>query len=114
MGLGQLGIRALIGTSFAGIFFDNCARNGLLALTVGEAPLADLVRLAGDIRTNRLTVDLPAQRITSVAGELPFDIDAACKEALVRGLDQVGATLQQRQAIAAFERAHFQDNPWLA
>ena len=113
-GLLQLGVRAVIGTSFAGIFFDNCARNGLLALTVAEAPLAELFRLAGDARTNRLEVDLPAQRIISASGELEFDIDAARKEAMVRGLDQVGTTLQHRQAIAVFERAHLHDSPWLA
>ncbi len=113
-GLLQLGVRAVIGTSFAGIFFDNCARNGLLALTVAEAPLAELFRLAGDARTNRLEVDLPAQRIISASGELEFDIDAARKEAMVRGLDQVGTTLQHQQAIAAFECAHLHDSPWLA
>ncbi len=113
-GLLQLGIRAVIGTSFAGIFFDNCARNGLLALTIPEPALAALVRSAGDARTNRLVVDLPAQRITSVVGDVAFTIEAARKEALVLGLDQVGATLQHREAIAAFQRAHLRNSPWLA
>jgi 3-isopropylmalate/(R)-2-methylmalate dehydratase small subunit len=114
-GLGQLGIRALIGTSFAGIFFDNCARNGLPALTLDEAAVQRLSALAADPATCRMTIDLPGQTILLADGsQLSFEIDAGRKTALVLGLDAVGTTLQDRAAIATFEQSYLADNPWLA
>lgn len=114
-GLRQLGIRALIGTSFAGIFFDNCAHNGLLAITVEPSVVAQLSALASDPERNALTVDLSRQTIEAQDGLVfAFDIDAGRKEALILGLDAVAATLQRRAAIQQFEAAHFVQNPWLA
>lgn len=114
-GLMQLGIRGLIGTSFAGIFFDNCARNGLLAIELEETDHLQLMQSAADPSSNRLTIDLPAQLIhagTRVC--IRFPIDPTLRDALIQGLDSVGATLEQRDAIIAFERDHFAQNPWLA
>ncbi|MDR6291838.1 3-isopropylmalate/(R)-2-methylmalate dehydratase small subunit [Inquilinus ginsengisoli] len=114
-GLGQLGVRALIGTSFAGIFFDNCARNGLLAVTLDAAAVDRLMVLASDAATNRLTIDLPGQRIAASDGTaIAFEIEPGRKGALVLGLDAVGATLQHRAAIKTFERDYLAENPWLA
>jgi 3-isopropylmalate/(R)-2-methylmalate dehydratase small subunit len=114
-GLGQLGFRALIGTSFAGIFFDNCARNGMLAITLEAEVLDTLTAIVSDPATAALTIDLPAQTITAPGGlQLAFDIEPTRKEALILGLDAVGATLQERAAIQQFEQTYLQDNPWLA
>ncbi len=114
-GLGQLGIRALIGTSFAGIFYDNCGNNGLLALTLDGAVVERLMRLAGDPATNGLTIDLEAQTITPSAGAaIAFEIDPGSKSALLQGLDAVGVTLRERDAIARFETAYLSENPWLS
>ncbi|WP_158811002.1 3-isopropylmalate dehydratase small subunit [Beijerinckia sp. L45] len=114
-GLGQLGFRALIGTSFAGIFFDNCARNGMLAITLEAAALDTLTAIVSDPTTAALTIDLPAQTITAPGGlQLAFDIEPTRKESLILGLDAVGATLQERAAIQRFEQAYLQENPWLA
>ncbi len=114
-GLGQLGIRALIGTSFAGIFFDNCGNNGLLAITLDAALVERLMALAGDPATNGLTIDLEAQTITPSAGAaIAFEIDPGSKSALLHGLDAVGVTLQERAAIARFETAYLSENPWLS
>ena len=114
-GLGQLGIRALIGTSFAGIFFDNCGNNGLLAITLDAALVERLMALAGDPATNGLTIDLEAQTITPSAGAaIAFEIDPGSKSALLQGLDAVGVTLQERAAIARFETAYLSENPWLS
>lgn len=112
-GLRQLGVRALIGTSFAGIFFDNCARNGLPALTLAPEACADLMRLAGDPARNQLTVDLPAQIIATAEGVIGFDIDPILKQRLVEDLDAVGATLKEADLIRAFESAYLARHPWL-
>jgi 3-isopropylmalate/(R)-2-methylmalate dehydratase small subunit len=113
-GLGQFGIRALIGTSFAGIFFDNCARNGLLAITLDEGSVKALTDLATDPKTNKLTIDLPRQTITTTDGRIfSFDIEPERKEALLLGLDAIGTTLQRRDAIVTFEKSYLTQNPWL-
>ncbi len=113
-GLGQIGIRALIGTSFAGIFFDNCARNGMLALTLPGETIEGLAAIVADPATNTLTIDLPRQRIEAAGGlSVAFEIEAGRKESLILGLDAVGATLQEAETIRQFERDYFQTAPWL-
>jgi 3-isopropylmalate/(R)-2-methylmalate dehydratase small subunit len=112
-GLRQFGIRALIGTTFAGIFFDNCARNGLLAVEADEADVRLLMAAASDPNLNQFCVDLLNQTIRTESSVTRFAIDEARKTALVRGLDTVGVTLQESDAIARFEDAHFAQNPWL-
>lgn len=112
-GLRQLGVRALIGESFAGIFFDNCARNGLPALTLPPRTVTRLLALVADPARNRLTVDLPAQTIVTADGTVAFDIDPILKQRLVEGLDAVGATLKEADLIRAFESAYLARHPWL-
>ncbi|PWC40347.1 3-isopropylmalate dehydratase small subunit [Azospirillum sp. TSO22-1] len=113
-GLSQLGIRALIGTSFAGIFNDNCHRNGVLTVSLPSAVVEDLAARAGRPTGNALTIDLPAQTIRVEADglEIPFDIGPLRKDALVRGLDAVSATLQHANDIRGFEARHHGANPW--
>lgn len=112
-GLLQIGIRAIIGTSFAGIFADNAANNGLLLIEADTETVSTLGSLAADPRTNRLTVDLMAQTIASATRLTHrFDIPPLRKDALVRGLDTIGTTLEHATAIHAFEQQHFAANPW--
>jgi len=114
-GLSQLGIRALIGTSFAGIFNDNCQRNGVLTITLPSPIIDDLMLLVADAKTNGLTIDLPAQTITvdALQKTISFDIEPLRKEALLQGLDAVSATLvRHTDKIRAFEQMHRQANPW--
>ena len=113
-GLMQYGVRAVIGTSFAGIFFDNCARNGLLAICLPADVVTMLAALAGDAATNRLTIDLERQIIVGGNVRIGFEIDAARREALMRGLDAVGQTLTLRDEIAAFQHKHLEAHPWFA
>ncbi|QTC91944.1 3-isopropylmalate dehydratase small subunit [Brevundimonas goettingensis] len=113
-GLRQLGIRALIGTTYAGIFYDNCARNGLLAVTLSPEEIASLLVLVSDAARNRLTIDLPAQTLTTADGEIHFNIDANLKLRLIEDLDGVGATLKDADRIRAFEAAYHAERPWLA
>jgi len=112
-GLLQLGIRVLIGTTFAGIFFDNCRNNGLLAITLEAERLAELAALAGRAESCVMTIDLPGQTISPAAGQVyPFEIDAARKEALLHGLDPIGLTLQRAATIKAFEQDLARNEPW--
>jgi 3-isopropylmalate/(R)-2-methylmalate dehydratase small subunit len=113
-GLAQLGLRAFIGTTFGGIFHDNCLRNGVLTVSLPAAEVEALMRETADPAGNQLTIDLPAQTITAGGRTIPFEIDPLRKDALVRGLDAVAATLEHAEAIRAFERGHYAANPWLA
>lgn len=114
-GLLQYGVRALIGTSFAGIFFDNCANNGLLAITLPADQVASLMTRAADPARAELTVDLEALTIAADRGALVhrFSIDQRRRDSLMKGLDAIGLTLEDREAIAAFEAGHFAAHPWL-
>ncbi|RQO59502.1 3-isopropylmalate dehydratase small subunit [Pseudomonas sp. KBW05] len=113
-GLQQMGIRALIGSSFAGIFYDNCQRNGVLLITLEEAVLQGLGQTVSRADRAQISVDLEAQEIRLVDGQvIPFQIDALRKTALLLGLDAIGSTLQRSEQIKAFEHQHLKANPWL-
>jgi 3-isopropylmalate/(R)-2-methylmalate dehydratase small subunit len=114
-GLKQIGIRALIGTTFASIFHDNCLRNGIPPIRLTSAQIADLMALCESPDLNRLTVDLVQQLVIDADGRrIRFEMDALRRDDLVKGLDAVGSTLQHADDIRAFEQAHFAANPWLA
>jgi 3-isopropylmalate/(R)-2-methylmalate dehydratase small subunit len=113
-GLQQMGIRALIGSSFAGIFYDNCQRNGVLLITLEEAQVQRIGQLVGQAETARISIDLETQQIGLADGSvLEFQIDTLRKTALLLGLDAIGSTLQRREQIKDFEREHLANNPWL-
>jgi len=113
-GLKQLGIRALIGTTFAGIFFDNCQRNGVLTVQLSPEQweqVAQDVTLAG---SNEIIVDLPQQKIVLHNSQvIDFAIDELSKLSLLNGLDAVGNTLRYSDDIRQFQQSHLQKNPWL-
>ncbi len=114
-GLKQMGICALIGSSFAGIFYDNCQRNGVLLITLEEAVAHALGQTVSAPEHAQISVDLEAQQIRLAEGQvIAFQIDTLRKTALLLGLDAIGSTLQRREAIQAFERRHLAANPWLS
>ena len=114
-GLKQMGIRALIGSSFAGIFYDNCQRNGVLLITLDEAVLQQLGKTVSQADQAQISVDLDAQKIHLADGQvIPFQIDTLRKTALLLGLDAIGSTLQRSEQIKAFEHRHLAANPWLS
>ncbi len=114
-GLKQLGIRALIGTTFAGIFFDNCRRNGVLTVQLDPQQWAQIAQEVVHGDKNKITLDLPAQQIGLQNGEvIDFAIDELSKVSLLNGLDAIGTTLQYRDDIREFQQGHLQRNPWLA
>jgi 3-isopropylmalate/(R)-2-methylmalate dehydratase small subunit len=113
-GLKQTGIRALIGSSFAGIFYDNCQRNGVLLITLDEAVLQTLGQTVSQPEHAQISVDLEQQEIRLADGQvITFQIDTLRKTALLLGLDAIGSTLQRSEQIKAFERQHLAKNPWL-
>ncbi|UCP12348.1 3-isopropylmalate dehydratase small subunit [Pseudomonas sp. MM213] len=113
-GLKQMGIRALIGSSFAGIFYDNCQRNGVLLITLDESVLQRLGQVVSQPETALISVDLETQQIRLQGEVIPFEIDTLRKTALVLGLDAIGSTLQRSEQIKAFEHQHLTANPWLS
>ncbi|MFK4073714.1 3-isopropylmalate dehydratase small subunit [Ectopseudomonas khazarica] len=114
-GLKQIGLRALIGSSFAGIFFDNCQRNGVLLIQLDPAQVQRLGQLVGVAESAEISIDLQAQLIGLADGSnIAFDIDPLRKQALLLGLDAIGSTLQRTEQIRVFEAAHLHANPWLA
>ena len=113
-GLKQMGIKALIGSSFAGIFYDNCQRNGVLTIVLDEPQVQVLGKLISQEDTAQIEVDLEAQEIRLQDGRtMPFKIDELRKNALLLGLDAIGSTLQKREQILAFQQKHLAENPWL-
>ncbi|VVN97985.1 3-isopropylmalate dehydratase small subunit 1 [Pseudomonas fluorescens] len=113
-GLKQVGIRALIGTSFAGIFYDNCQRNGVLAIQLSEAQLKQVAAVVSHRATAQISVNLPEQTIALADGSvIGFEIDQLRKQSLLLGLDAIGTTLQRAEQIRQFEAQHLADNPWL-
>ena len=104
-GLRQLGFDACIGTSFAGIFYDNARKNGL-ALPVVSPEIRDaLLQIASDIKGAEITINLDARMI--LAGELsePFDMDDATRTSVIRGRDDTLDSLEHATAIREFEAA---------
>lgn len=105
-GLCQLGIRVLIGTGFAGIFYDNCRRNGLAAITLDAAARDRLLALAADPSSAEMAVDIGRQLIRHTGGTTPFVLPSAVRDDLLAGRDAISATLERADAIRAFEAAY--------
>ena len=111
--INDMGIRCIISTSFADIFYNNCFNNGMLPL---ELPRAQIEALLEDASTpdNELTVDLINQKVIRSNGEeFSFEIDAFKKTCLVNGLDKIGLTLEKDGKISSFETERSEKFPWL-
>ncbi|MDT3378655.1 3-isopropylmalate dehydratase small subunit [Labrys portucalensis] len=110
----DFGIRCVISTSFADIFYNNCFNNGILPIVVSES---DLEKLFDDARRGAnatLTVDLEAQEIHGPdGGSVKFDIDPARKNKLLKGLDDIGVTMEKTPSISSFEQKTAAARPWI-
>ncbi|WP_029075139.1 3-isopropylmalate dehydratase small subunit [Kaistia adipata] len=107
------GIRCVISTSFADIFYNNCFNNGILPIRVSKEDLDKLFDDADRGANSRLTVDLAAQEIRGPdGGVVHFDIDPARKEKLLNGLDDIGITLVKAPRIEAYEKTTEAVRPW--
>lgn len=109
----DFGIRCVISTSFADIFYNNCFKNGILPITVSQA---DLDKLMDDARRGAnatMTIDLPAQEIRGPdGGVVKFEIEVFRKHCLINGLDDIGLTMEKANAIADFEKQNANARPW--
>ena len=110
----EYGFRCLIAPSFADIFYNNCFNSSVLPLTLDEATVQELVAETEAQEGYSLSVDLAAQTVTTPSKRvLHFDIDTFRKEALLKGLDNIGWTLSHSDEITAYEQRRKQEAPWL-
>ena len=109
--LEDYGFRALIAPSFADIFRNNCAKIGLLTITLAPEDVAFLIARAEELPEAETIVDLESQTVATADGAFvrAFEIDPAVKRNLLEGLDAIGLTLEREDAIAAFEDARDDD-----
>lgn len=108
------GFRSIIAPSFADIFYNNCAKNGILLVALPEASVQQLFKEIEDNVGCELTVDLPNQKVQSPAGlEFSFEIDQFVKHRLLNGLDDIGWTLQFQSEIEKFETSYQKQSPWM-
>jgi 3-isopropylmalate/(R)-2-methylmalate dehydratase small subunit len=111
----DFGIRCVISTSFADIFYNNSFKNGILPIKVSPEDLAKLMDDARRGANATLTIDLPAQEIRGPdGGVVKFEIDPFRKHCLLNGLDEVGLTLARNEAIGVFEGVVAEQRPFLA
>jgi 3-isopropylmalate/(R)-2-methylmalate dehydratase small subunit len=109
----DFGIRCVISTSFADIFYNNCFKNGILPVAVSPEDLSKLMDDAERGSNATLTVDLENQEIRGPdGGTVHFDIDPFRKKCLLEGVDDIGVTLQKVEKIHAFEDANVVSRPW--
>ncbi|MGY6569902.1 MAG: 3-isopropylmalate dehydratase small subunit [Salinarimonas sp.] len=109
----DFGIRCVISTSFADIFYNNCFKNGVLPIVVTPEQLEQLFEDAERGSNATVTVDLESQEIRGPdGGVIRFEIDQFRKHCLLNGLDDIGLTLEKGAAIDSFEKK-LADRPWL-
>ena len=109
----DFGIRCVIATSFADIFYNNCFKNGILPITVSKDDLDKLLDDASRGANATLTIDLQAQEIRGPdGGVIRFDIDSFRKHCLLNGLDDIGLTLEKADAIGSYESKIAESRPW--
>jgi 3-isopropylmalate/(R)-2-methylmalate dehydratase small subunit len=109
----DFGIRCVISTSFADIFFNNCFKNGILPVVLPQAAVDHLMDDARKGANARITVDLEAQTVTASDGtSFAFEVDAFKKHCLMNGLDDIGLTLEKASAIDSFEAKNAALRPW--
>lgn len=108
------GVRVVISTSFADIFYNNCFKNGILPIVVSADERDALMADARDTENPNLQVDLVNQEIQRPNGaSISFDIDPFRKQCLLDGLDDIGLTLEKSSKISAYAEARKQSHPWL-
>ncbi len=110
----DFGVRCVVSTGFADIFFSNCFKNGILPIVLPKEQVDLLMKDAEKGANARMTVDLEAQEITTSDGEvIAFDVDGFKKHCLLEGLDDISLTLAKADAIQSFEQQAQQSRPWV-
>ena len=112
--LSDFGIKVVVSTSFADIFFNNCFKNGMLPIILPADQVEILMSDSEKGSNARIEVDLEAQTITSSDGKVfSFEVDPFKKHCLLNGLDDIGLTMEKSSSIDAFEKKLEIDQPWL-
>ena len=112
--IADFGIKCVVSSSFADIFFNNCFKNGILPVVLPQEQVDILMADAEKGANARVTVDLEAQEITTSEGEvIKFDVDSHRKHCLLEGLDDIGQTMQKQGSIDAFEAQASAARPWV-
>ena len=110
----DFGIRCVISTSFADIFFNNCFKNGILPIVLPEEQRDALMKDAEKGSNARIEVDLETQTVTSSDGEVfQFDVGPFKKHCLINGLDDISLSLEKESSIAAHEQKLSTSQPWI-
>lgn len=110
----DFGIRCVISTDFADIFYNNSSKNGILLIKVSPEELEQLMEGAERGANATMTVDLESQEITNSDGEkIIFEVDSFKKHCLLNGLDDIGLTLKKESSISAYEEKQKASEPWL-
>ncbi|QUJ76388.1 3-isopropylmalate dehydratase small subunit [Sulfitobacter albidus] len=112
--IADFGIRCVISTSFADIFYNNCFKNGILPIVLPAEQVEALMKDAEKGANARIEVDLEKQEVTSSEGETySFELDAFKKHCLLNGLDDIGLTMEKVASIDTFEAEAAQSRPWI-
>ena len=110
----DFGIRCVISTSFADIFFNNCFKNGILPVVMPQEAVDVLMEDARKGANARMTVDLESQTVTTSDGvSFAFEVDPFRKHCLLNGLDDIGLTMEKAPVIESFETQMAQARPWV-
>ena len=112
--LSDFGFRCIIAPSFADIFYSNCIKNGILLIHLKPDEVDELFAVAAFGGTGLVAVDLDKQCVGAMGKKYSFEIDSFNKECLLKGLDQIGWTLQYAGLIDAFEKKQAVDRPWVS
>jgi 3-isopropylmalate/(R)-2-methylmalate dehydratase small subunit len=110
----DFGVRCVISTSFADIFYNNCFKNGILPVVLPREQVDILMKDAENGANARIAVDLNEQTVTSSDGQsFSFEVDAFKKQCLLDGLDDIGLTMAKAASIDTFEAKASKDRPWV-
>ena len=114
--LADYGIRALVAPSYADIFFNNCFKNGVLPIVLGDSEVSRLFDATLAFPGFSLTVDLERQTVATRDGSMSFGfaVEPFRKKCLLEGLDDIGLTLLHADQIRAFEARRLAEQPWIA
>ena len=112
--LADFGIKAIVSTSFADIFFNNCFKNGILPIVLPQEAVDVLMQDAEKGANARMDVDLEAQTVTTSDGEVfHFEVDSFKKHCLMNGLDDIGLTMEKAASIDSYEAKAATSRPWV-
>lgn len=110
----DFGIRCVIASGFADIFYNNCFKNGILPIKLPQEQVDMLLEDAGKGANATVTIDLEAQEITRPDGaKIRFEVESFRKHSLLNGLDDIGLTLRKKDKIDSFEAGRKDAQPWL-